>query len=161
MRKMLVILMSTWMVVLMASCGASKEKSATYVLTTVEEGMFSMTDTQTLKAKGDTVYEILNVTTVDFETSDASVLEPLVSYYDKTMETFRINAPAGVEVSYSHEGDIYIMTFKLDLAVADVQTLYDEGYLLGLDGENQEKATFVSFKQTCAELKASGYTLKE
>jgi hypothetical protein len=53
------------------------------------------------------------------------------------------------------------MTFKLDLAIANIQALYDEGYLMGVDGETPENATFVSFKQTCAGFEATGYTLKE
>jgi hypothetical protein len=123
--------------------------------------MFSMTDTQSLHAKGDTVYALTNVTTVDFDTQDASTLELLISYYDKTMKNFQVNAPEGVEVSFSYDGDIYTMTFKLDLAIANIQALYDEGYLMGVDGETPENATFVSFKQTCAGFEATGYTLKE
>ena len=161
MKRILVILMSVLLMTFMTSCGEPKEQSATYVLTRMEEGMFSMTDTQTLNALGDTVYELLNVTTVDFDVADSSTLELLVSYYNETMENFRLNSPEGVEVSYSYDGDIYTMTFKLDLNVADIPTLYAEGYLMGVDGEIPENITFVSFKQTCAGYEASGYTLKE
>ena len=54
MKKVLSVLLSICMMSLMFGCSAEpKEQSATYVLTEEEAGMFTMTDTQTLRARGD------------------------------------------------------------------------------------------------------------
>ena len=162
MKKVLSVLLSICMMSLLFGCSAeSKEQSATYVLTEEEAGMFTMTDTQTLHARGDEVYEILETTTLEFAELDKTTLEMLVAYYDDTVANMQAAAPEGVEVSSSYEGNVYTLVMNLYLEHADIEALMDGGYLLGLTEEEQESITYISYKRTCEGLKASGYTLKD
>lgn len=163
MKRFLGILIGVCMMVLAVGCGEEivKEQSATYVFTQVEADMYTMTDTQTLDAKGDIVYQLQETTTLEFAALDDTTLNLLVSYYDETVAAMKENAPEGVEVASSYEGNIYTMEIKLDLETADIQSLVAGGYLMGLNEEKPENFTFISFDQTCAGLEASGYTLKK
>ena len=162
MKKILNVLLSICMMSLLFGCNAKpKEQSATYVLTEEEAGMFTMTDTQTLHAKGDEVYELLETTTLEFAELDKTTLEMLVAYYDDTVANMQAAAPEGVEVSSTYEGDVYTLVMNLYLEHADIKALMDGGYLMGLTEEEREAITYISFKRTCEGLKASGYTLKD
>lgn len=162
MKKVLSVLLSICMMSLLFGCSAKpKEQSATYVLTEEEAGMFTMTDTQTLHAKGDEVYELLETTTLEFAELDKTTLEMLVAYYDDTVANMQAAAPEGVEVSSTYEGDVYTLVMNLYLEHADIKALMDGGYLMGLTEEDWEAITYISFKRTCEGLKASGYTLKD
>lgn len=160
MKKAISVLLSACMLVLMVGCGA-KEQSATYELVQEEEGMYVMSDVQTLNAKGDKIYEILETTTMEFADVDEATLEMLLQYYDETVEAMKAEAPEGAEVSSSYEGNVYTLTMNLNLENADLQELVAGGYLMGLDdSEDLDKVTFISFKQTCEGLEAAGYTKK-
>lgn len=161
MKRFLGILLCLGTMVLMVGCGEAKEQSATYVLVQEEAGMFTMTDTQTLHAKGDTVYKLLETTTLEFAELSDTILETLITYYDDTVTAIKASAPEGVEVSSSYEGSVYTMTINLNLESANLQELVEGGYLMGSDGENAEDFTFISFEKTCAGFEAAGYTLKE
>ena len=162
MKKVLSVLLSICMMSFLFGCSAKpKEQSATYVLTEEEAGMFTMTDTQTLHAKGDEVYELLETTTLEFAELDKTTLEMLVAYYDDTVANMQAAAPEGVEVSSTYEGDVYTLVMNLYLEHADIKALMDGGYLMGLTEEDREAITYISFKRTCEGLKASGYTLKD
>ena len=161
MKKLLSVLLSVCMLLLMAGC-SEKEQAATYVLTHEEESLFSMTDTQVLHARGDMVYEILETTSITFRDMDAEMLDTMVSYYDETADTMKVNAPEGVEITsaYDSSNGIYTLTMNLYLEQADLMQLAEGGYLMGL-GDNPEEYTFISFKKTCEGLEASGYTKAE
>lgn len=162
MKRFFGVLLSICMMSLIIGCSTeTKEQSATYVLTEEEAGMFTMNDTQTLKANGDKVYELLETTTIEFAELDEATLELLVTYYDDTVANMQAAAPEGVEVSSSYEGNVYTLVMNLYLEQADIKALMDGGYLMGLDDDNSEDFTYISFEQTCASLEASGYTLKE
>ena len=162
MKKVLSVLLSICMMSLLFGCSAEpKEQSATYVLTEEEAGMFTMTDTQTLRARGDEVYELLETTTLEFAELDKTTLGMLVAYYDDTVANMQAAAPEGVEVSSAYEGNVYTLVMNLCLEHADIKALMDGGYLLGLTEEEQEAITYISYKRTCEGLKASGYTLKD
>ena len=161
MKRFLGILLCLGTMVLMVGCGEAKEQSATYVFVQEEAGMYTVTDTQTLYAKGDIVYKQLETTTLEFaELSDAT-LETLITYYDDMVVAMQASAPTGVEVSSSYEGSIYTMAINLYLEDANLQELVEGGYLMGSDGESAEDFTFISFEKTCAGLEAAGYTLKK
>ena len=121
MKKVLSVLLSICMMSLMFGCSAEpKEQSATYVLTEEEAGMFTMTDTQTLRARGDEVYELLETTTLEFAELDKTTLEMLVAYYDDTVANMQAAAPEGVEVSSAYEGNVYTLVMNLYLEHADI-----------------------------------------
>lgn len=157
MKRWLVVLLSVCLTGSMAGCGA-KEQSATYVYVQEEEGMFTMTDTQRLQAKGDKVQQLLETTVLEFTDLNEETLGLLVEYYDETVNSMKDGAPEGVEVTSSYDGAAYTMEINMDLTIADLQELIDGGYLMGLDDSNPEEFTFVSFEKTCAGLEASGYT---
>ena len=160
MKKYISILLCACMLFLMVGC-TPKEQSATYELVETEEGMYVMSDIQTLNAKGDKVYEILETTTINFDEVDDTTLEMLLQYYEETVTEMKENAPEGVEVISSLEGKVYTLTMNLYLEGADLKELVEGGYLMGLDASDDMNAvTYISFKQTCAGLEASGYTKK-
>ena len=72
MKKLLSLVLSLVLVCSLAGCG--KEQSATYVLTSTQEGVMSMSDTQTLKAKGDIVYEMAETTVVDISMAEEAAI---------------------------------------------------------------------------------------
>ena len=127
---------------------------------TVEEGMYTMTDVQTINAKGDVVYELLETTTLEFAEMDSATLEVMLSYYDEVFSAMKESAPEGVEVASSYEDGVYTLQMNLYLENADLKELMDGGYLVGLDAESEEMEA-VSFKKTAEGLEATGYTLKE
>lgn len=159
MKRVLSVLLSVMMLIFMVGCGA-REKSATYELVTVEEGMFTMTDVQTINAKGDVVYELLETTTLEFAEMDSATLEMMLSYYDEVFSVMKESAPEGVEVASSYEDGVYTLQMNLYLENAELKELMDGGYLVGLDAESEEMEA-VSFKKTAEGLEAAGYTLKE
>lgn len=163
MKKLLGVLLSVCTMIFVLGCGTEEEveQSATYILVQEEADMFVMTDTQTLNARGDKVYELLETTTIKFADLNDTTLEALVEYYDNTIENMKLTAPEGVEVSSSYEDKVYTMVLNLYLENADLQVLMDGGYLMGMDGDSPEEFTFISFEQTCTSLEASGYTLKK
>ncbi len=163
MRRFLGVLMSVCMMSFVVGCGAAEEteQTATYVLVQEEADMYTMTDTQILNAKGDKVYELLETTEMEFAQIDETTRTTLVEYYDSTVEEMKANAPEGVEVASSYKDNVYTLTMNLYLENADLQTLMDGGYLMGLNEDGPEEFTFISFKQTCAGLEASGYILKQ
>lgn len=146
------------LMLLLGMAGWSSEQSATYVLETAEEGLFTMTDTQSFKAKGDKVYQLTEVTVLTFAELDAAVLDMLVEYYDATVAAMQENIPTGVTVGASYEDRTYTMEIAIDLKTADLEAVSEGGYLMGPYGETGEVKQ-VSFEQTAKALEASGYTL--
>ena len=146
------------LILFLAMAGCSLEQSAAYVLKTEEEGLFTMTDMQSFKAKGDKVYQLTEVTVLTFADLDAAVLDMLVEYYDNTVEGLQEGAPEGVTVEGSYENGTYTMEIAIDLKTADLEAVSEGGYLMGLEiGEVEQ----VSFEQTVKALEASGYTLSK
>lgn len=156
MKRILGVLSCLMLFLGMAGC--SSEQSATYVLETEEEGLFTMTDTQSLKAKGDKVYQLTEVTVLTFAELDAAVLDMLVEYYDATVAAMQENTPTGVTVGASYEDGTYTMEIAIDLKTADLEAVSEGGYLMGLYGDTEEVKQ-VSFEQTAKALEALGYSL--
>ncbi len=159
MKKYWSILLCVSVFVLMTGCG--REQSATYELVQDEEGLFMMTDVQTLNAKGDQVYEILETTTLVFSEAEDAVLQLVIDYYDDTVATMQENAPEGVEISSSYADKVYVLNMHLYLDGADLQEIINGGYLMGVDEEELGEIDRISFKNTCAGLEAAGYILQE
>ncbi len=157
MKKLLSLVLSLVLVCSLAGCG--KEQSATYVLTSTQEGVMSMSDTQTLKAKGDIVYEMAETTVVDISMAEEAAKAQLSEYYTEYFNNFATNAPEGVTVTSNNADDVFEVSVTIDLKNADLQELMKGGYLIGTS-EDADKAQAISFSQTCAGLEAAGYVLQ-
>ena len=157
MKKLLSLVLSLVLVCSLAGCG--KEQSATYVLTSTQEGVMSMSDTQTLKAKGDIVYEMIEVTTFDFSAADEASKAVYLETFEDEFAEMKEKAPESVTITTSIENDVLHVEFTINLEDADLQELMDGGYLMAADA-NSEKAQIVSFTQTCNAFEANGYTLQ-
>lgn len=157
MKKLCNLLLCFTLILALAGCG--KEQSATYVMTSEPEGMFTMVDEQTLKATGDIVYELTEVTTLDFTNTDTETRDLLIAYYDETMAAMQEAAPEGVTVEFSAGDNSYTIKFSMDLKNGDLQEMIDGGYLMALE-EDSSSIKSISFKQTVAGLEEAGYTLK-
>lgn len=158
MKKLINLLLSLTLVLALAGCGA--EQSATYVLTQEEAGIYTMTDTQTIKAKGDIVYELTETTVADFTVADAETQALLAAYYDEIFTAMKDEAPEGVTVTYTRDGNVCTIEFVMDLTTADLQELIAGGYLMSLE-EDASNVKLISFSQTTAGLEAGGYVLQQ
>ncbi|MBQ9140903.1 MAG: hypothetical protein IJX63_03815 [Lachnospiraceae bacterium] len=158
MKKLLSLLLSLVLVFSLAGCG--KEQTATYVLTSTEEGMQTMTDTQILKAKGDIVYEMKEITVVDISMADEETKALLSEFYGEYFGNLDENAPECVTMTSSIENDVFKVEIVIDLDGADLQELIDGGYLMA-DSSVADTVKAISFSQTCDGLAAAGYILQE
>lgn len=158
MKKFLALILSLSVIFVLAGCSA-KEQTATYVMETEEAGML-MTDTQTLMAKGDIVYELDETTVIDFSTVDAATQEALVAYYDEVFGAMKDAAPETVTVNFSNADGIYTVEILINVKDSDVQELIAGGYLSSGD-TNAENIKAISFKQTCEVFENSGYVLQQ
>ena len=156
MKKLVSLLLSLTLVLAMTGCG--KEQSATYVMTSVQEGI-TMTDTQVVEAKGDVVKSLYETTTLDLSESDSEMVDFLVAYYDEAFGSMKDSAPASVVVEYGLDGTTYTAIININLDGADLQELINGGYI-NVTSDNANTLKYISFSQTCAALEASGYTLQ-
>lgn len=159
MKKFLALILSLSVIFVLAGCSA-KEQTATYVMETEEAGVFKMTDTQVLKAKGDIVYQIDEITVIDFSAADAATQESLIAYYDEVFGSMKAAAPETVSVDFSCSDNIYTVVISINVGDSDVQELLAGGYLSSGD-TNVENIKAISFKQTCGVFENSGYVLQE
>ncbi len=157
MKKLLALLLSATLMLALAGCGA--EQTATYVSTTTEEGI-TITDAQTIQAKGDKIQRLTETTTMDFSTLDTEIQAQLVAYYDESFDAAKADAPTGVAISYSEQNGVYTATFDIDLVAGDLQELIEKKYIM-ITSDNASTIKYVSYSQTCAALEASGYTLQQ
>lgn len=157
MKKLLNLLLSLTLVLALAGCG--KEQTATYVLTTDEDGMV-MVDTMTYSAKGDIVYEMTEKIELDLSGLDADTKAYMIEIYDEYFAELKNNAPDSVTMTYTSNDGVYDATIAIDIANADLQELVDGGYIYTTtDAEGNLVA--ISFEQSCQGLEASGYVLQE
>lgn len=159
MKKFLALILSLSVIFVLAGCSA-KEQTATYVMQTEEAGMFTMTDTQTLKAKGDVVYQLDETTVIDFSAADTATQEALIAYYDEVFGAMKEAAPETVTVDFSCNNSIYTVVISINVGDSDVQELIAGGYLSSGDA-NAENIKIISYKQTCEVFENSGYVLQE
>lgn len=153
MKKLLNLLLSLTLVLALTGCG--QEQSATYVMTQEQDGM-TISDTQSIKAKGDLVYEMVEDMYIDLSSVDEATKEPLLAYYEETYVAMKDNAPEGVVVNVVNDGNKISVQISIDLAGAELQDLIDGGYIVATSS-NGQPIKAISFKQTCAALEAGGY----
>ncbi len=158
MKKLLSLVLSLTLVFALAGCG--KEQTATYVMTSEEEGVQIMTDTQILKAKGDIVYELKEITVIDFSVADDATKEMLIGIYEEYFGGLKTNAPENVSVEYTQTGDTCEVELVVNLDGADLQELIEGGYL-SATSDNADTMKAISFSQTCEGLETAGYELQE
>lgn len=156
MKKLVSLLLSLTLVFAMAGCG--KAQSATYVMTTEQEGI-TMTDTQVIEAEGDIVKAMNEITVLDLSTADAEMKDFLVTFYDSAFGSMKDEAPASVTIEYGLDGDTYTTKININLDGADLQELIDGGYI-NVTTDNTDNLKYISYKQTCEAMEASGYVLQ-
>lgn len=154
MKKLMNLALSLLVIFTLAGCGA--EQSATYSMVTDLNGM-TMTDTMTYSAKGDLVYEMKDVVTMDFTGYDEEAKASDMELYASTYEAMCEKAPNGVTMTCETSGDIITVNMDIDFKSADLQELVDNGYIYTTADENG-KLRAISFKQSCKSLEATGYT---
>lgn len=157
MKKLLSLVLSLTLVFALAGCG--KEQTATYVLTTNEEGMV-MTDTMTYSAKGDIVYEMKEDMVLDLSGLDEESKTFMVDLYNEYFGEMKNNAPDTVVMDYSITDDVLTVSIDIDIKNSDLQELVDGGFVTTTT-DAEGKLVAISFEQSCTGLEASGYVLQE
>ncbi len=153
MKKILTLLLSLTMVLALSGCG--KEQMATYVMIQEQDGM-TITDTQTVKAKGDLVYEMNEDMVIDLSGIEDESKEQVLAVYEETFNEMKNNAPETVTVNVSNVGNMVSVQIHINLNGADLQDLIDGGYIVATSANGQTPKV-ISFKQTCAALEAGNY----
>ena len=128
--------------------------------TEMEASGLTITDKQTILADGDIVAILIESTVIDLSDFSEDEIALYAEVYDATYSSIGENAPESVEVINGLDGDSYRFEMIIYLEDADLKELADAGYISITSG-SAETAKFISYKQTCDGLEASGYTLSE
>ena len=138
------------------SACAAKEQTAT-LESTEEGGGFNIAVALTLDAKGDKVYKITQVFSLDY--TEAGLTEEDASAYADQMESDLQDQISGIDgaiYTCSLEGTLIKETFVFDTSTPEqVQQIID-AQLLDLEDNTQ----IISFKQSVDKLQQNGWTLK-
>lgn len=159
MKKHLSILCVLAIAILMMfslSACAAKEQTAT-LETTEEGGGFNIAVSLTLDAKGDKVYKITQVSSLDY--TEAGLTEEDASAYADQLESElndQISDVDGASYTCVLEGTTIKETFTFDTSTPEQVKQITDAQLLDL----QENTEIISFKQSVEQLQQNGWTLK-
>lgn len=158
MKKLVKLLLCMTLVLALTGCG--KEQSATYELKQDAAGM-SITDTQTVTAKGDKVITMKEISEIAFSDMTEEEIALYAETYDATYDAMFADISDGATVSYGLDGNVYKLELVMNYEEADLQKLIELGLVQAPAGQDASKIAYISFKQTCEGLEAMGYTLVE
>lgn len=157
MKKLVKLLLCMTLVLALTGCG--KEQSATYQMETTVEGIHC-TETQTLKAKGDIVYQMDTNSTLDLSSLSAEDKDSFIEIYKTYYDELKNTAPETVKIEYTIDGSTFNVSSSMDIKNSDLQELISLDFIAATS-DNAEKLRAISYKQSCDALEATGFTLVE
>ncbi len=155
MKKLVKLLLCMTLVLALTGCG--KEQTATYKMEQDAMGI-KISDTYVINAKGDKVTKMEEVCSIDISALDDEQKESVVATYDEQYGAMKDSAPDSVVIDISSDANSYTVKVVYNIEGADLKALADAGYI---EASNDGKILYVSFKQTCDGLEASGYSIVE
>lgn len=158
MKKLVKLLLCMTLVLALTGCG--KEQTATYEYVQSADGV-TMTDTQTIVAKGDKCLSLKEVATFVFDGMTDEQLTLVEETYNATYSSIAATLPEGTEITYGLDGNTYNMELFINYEEADLDKLIEAGIVQAPEGQDAAKIVYISFKQTCTALESMGYTVVE
>lgn len=155
MKKLVKLLLCLTLVLALTGCG--KEQTATYKMEQDTMGI-KISDTYVITAKGDKVTKMEEVCSIDISALDDAQKEAVIATYDEQYGAMKDSAPDSVVFDISSDDNSYTVKVDYNIEEADLKALADAGYI---QATNDGKILYVSFKQTCEGLAASGYSAVE
>lgn len=158
MKKLVKLLLCVTLVLALTGCG--KEQTVTYKLDQEMMGI-TISDTQTITAKGDKVMTMKEITEIDFGELSEEEIALSAETYDANYGALAATFPEGVTATYGLNGDVYKFELTMNLDGADIEALVKAGLVTKPAGQEDKKIAYISYKQSCEALESMGYTVVE